>query len=321
MRYRAFIVLMIFSIPLWGQDSLVTDSLMVPDTVISQVIVKDTSAAVTPAKDTARTKRPDVLEAPDLSEIFSVYKIIWAILFIIAGYLVIRFIGGILNRFAERSTKYRIAIKSLIPIVKILGWTLLTIIIVAGIFQPPAATILAFSASIGVAVGFASQDVLKNIFAGIVVLIDKPFATGDKIEVGNYYGEVVEIGLRSTRIVTPDDSLVSIPNNEIMNGSVSNSNAGEPNCQVVAEIYLPIDADTVLVRELATEVAMVSKYVYLDKPISVLFFNEIKERKSYLKMRLKAYVSDIRDEFSFKSEMTEQTVKKLVEMGILKKEE
>jgi len=255
---------------------------------------------------------------PSISEFISFTKIFWALVFLIAGYLIIRVTNRALELLAERSTKYRIAVKSLIPIVKILGWVVLIFIVVAGIFQPPAATLLAFSASIGVAVGFASQDILKNIFGGIMILFDRPFQSGDKIEVGSYYGEVIEIGLRSTRIVTPDDSVVSIPNSEIMNSSVSNTNYGETNCQVVAEIYLPVDVDTIKARSIGIQVAQVSKYVFLNKPISVIFSNEYKDRKSLLKMKIKAYVFDIRDEFKFKSDMTEIAINKLLEAGLLK---
>ncbi len=257
------------------------------------------------------------LTPPSLSEIISVPKIFWSIIFLLAGYFLIKIISRILEVFAERSTKYRITIKSFIPVVKIMGWIGLIFIVVAGIFQPPAATLLAFSASIGVAVGFASQDILKNIFGGVMILFDRPFKSGDKIDVGGYYGEVVEIGLRSTRIVTPDDNLVSIPNSEIMNKSVSNANAGEANCQVVAEIYLPIDADTAQCRSIATQTAMVSRYVYLNKPIVIVFSNEFKDRRSLLKMKIKAYVLDIRDEFKFKSEMTEVVIKKLLAEKVL----
>ncbi|MEP0987151.1 mechanosensitive ion channel family protein [Ekhidna sp.] len=258
---------------------------------------------------------------PSISEIISLSKIFWAIIFLIGGYLFIRITSKILEIFAEKSTQYRITIKSFIPVVKILGWIGLVFVVVAGIFQPPAATLLAFSASVGVAIGFASQDIIKNIFGGVMILFDRPFKAGDKIDVGGNYGEVVEIGLRSTRIVTPDDSLVSIPNGEIMNHAVSNANAGEPNCQVVAEIYLPIDADTTQCRTIATQAAVVSRYIYMNKPITIIFSNEFKDRKSLLKMKIKAYVLDIRDEFKFKSEMTEIVIKKLLEEKILKVKE
>ncbi|MEQ9427049.1 MAG: mechanosensitive ion channel [Cyclobacteriaceae bacterium] len=257
---------------------------------------------------------------PSISELISISKVTWAIIWLVAGWFIIRVTTKALELFAERSTTYRITVKSFIPVVRILGWIILISIIITGIFQPPMATVLAFSASIGVAVGFASQDILKNIFGGLTILFDRPFMVGDKIEVGSFYGEVVSIGLRSTRIVTADDSLISIPNSTVVNNSVSNANTGEANCQVVAEFYLPPDIDTIQVRKIANQCAQVSKFIYLNKPIAVLFFHELKDRKPFLKMRLKAYVSDIRNEFRFKSEMTEIVLRELYEKGLIKEQ-
>jgi small-conductance mechanosensitive channel len=259
----------------------------------------------------------NAMQPPDIRDLISIPKIIWSLIFLVVGYFVIQILERVINLLAERSTKYRLMIKSIIPVIKIFGWIFIIFIIVAGIFQPPMATILAFSASIGVAVGFASQDILKNIFGGITILFDRPFKVGDKIESGHYYGEVVEIGLRSTRIVTPDDSLVTIPNGELMNQSVANANSGEPNCQVVAEIYLPVHVNTSLIREMTVEAVKVSRYVYLNKPITVLFSHEVKEKSAFLKMKIKAYVLDIRDEFKFKSDIVELVVRELVSREIL----
>ncbi|HET8859088.1 mechanosensitive ion channel family protein [Marivirga sp.] len=253
----------------------------------------------------------------ELSNLISNGNIFYTVVFFLFGFIVIKVISFILNALAERSTKYRIAFKGSIPIVKIVGWVIVISLIIVVIYQPSVASMLAVSASIGVAIGFASQDILKNIFGGIVILLDRPFVSGDKIEVDKYYGEVVEIGLRSTRIVTPDDSLVSVPNAVMMNSSLSNSNAGEPNCQVVSEIYLPLTIDPIKTREIATQAATISKYIYLGKPITVHFFNEVNNHHSYYKMRVKAYVMDIRDEFQFKSDMTELIITELVKVGVL----
>jgi small-conductance mechanosensitive channel len=270
--------------------------------------------------DTIKEKKSlsdKLISPPSVSDLISFEKIFWALIFFFVGLYLIRIVSKILELFAERSTKHRITIKGIVPVIRILGWSLVLYIIIAGIFKPPAATLLAVAASLGIAIGFAAQDIFKNIFGGIMILFDRPFLVGDKIEVGQYYGEVVKIGLRSTRVVTPDDSLVSIPNGDIMTHSVSNSNSGEPNCQVVAEIYLPITVDTEVVRQIALEAAQVSKYIYLNKPITVLFFNEIKEKKSYYKMRLKAYVMDIRYEFNFKSDMSELVMRELLKQKII----
>jgi small-conductance mechanosensitive channel len=263
----------------------------------------------------------DQVGIQNIKNLFKFEKIIGSLIVLLVGFYFMKFVTRILQIFAEKSTRYRLPLKGTIPIVRLLGWSTIVYIIVGLIIKPPFETLIALSASLGIAVGLAGQDLIKNIFGGIMILFDRPFQVGDKIQVGENYGEVISIGLRSTRIVTADDSKVIIPNSDIMNHSVSNSNSGEPNCQVVAEVFLPIDVSTVAVRDIALEVARVSKYVYLNKPINVLFFNEIKEKRSFLKMRLKAYVLDIRYEFDFKSEMTELIIRELIKNGFLKKED
>ncbi|HEX9757584.1 MAG TPA: mechanosensitive ion channel domain-containing protein [Nitrospiria bacterium] len=190
-------------------------------------------------------------------------------------------------------------------------------IIVADILEPPIATLVALTASAGIAVGIASQDILKNIFGGIMILFDRPFQVGDKIQIGKYYGEVISIGLRTVRIITPDDSLVSIPNSEIVNQSVSNANSGESHCQVVAEFYLPAHIDLLKAKKIAFKAAAVSRYIYSNKPISIIHINEIHEGKSLLKMRLKAYVLDIRYEFLFATEMTETVIREFLKHHLM----
>lgn len=317
-----FSVLLVASLNLAGysQDSVSTSPPKVVKSELdsNNIQKKNINKSTDPTKQTKiKSLTEELTTPPSISDLISFGRIFWAIVIFIIGVFLIKFVTKVLELFAERSAKYRISIKGIVPVVRILGWSLIVYIIISGVFRPPAATLLAVAASLGIAIGFAAQDIFKNIFGGIMILFDRPFQVGDKIEAGQYYGEVVKIGLRSTRIVTADDSLVSIPNGDIMTRSVSNSNTGEANCQVVAEIYLPITVDTEKVRQIATEAAQVSKYIYLDKPIAVLFFNEVKERRSYYKMRLKAYVMDIRHEFAFKSDMTELVIKELVKQKII----
>ncbi len=309
-----FVVLLLVT-PLYAVDttSVKSDSSFLSlDTAFSKDLTLTASRTDTAENIINQLKPPSILD------MFSVGKVVWALIFFLVGLYLIKLITKILEVFAERSTRYRITIKSVIPIIRIFGWVLILYIIIAGIFRPPIATVIAVTASVGIAVGFAAQDILKNIFGGIMILFDRPFQVGDKIELGEYYGEVIKIGLRSTKIVTADDSTVTIPNGELMNKSVSNTNYGEPNCQVVSEIYLPLGIDTDRVRQIAIEAAQVSRYVYLSKPITVLFLNEIKDRKVYLKMKLKAYVLDIRYEFQFKSDMTEIVIKELLSQNLIR---
>ena len=278
-----------------------------------------TNGLIPPLLPKTETKKRETVVP--LGDVIAFSSIFWSLIILIGTYFFIKILVTIIERFAEKSTNYRITLKSLSPFVRIIGWMVAIIWIIEGVFELSNDKLFAFLASAGLAVGFASQDILKNIFGGIMILFDKPFQVGDKIEVGAIYGEVKEIGLRSTRILTKDDSLVSLPNAEVVNSAVSNSNNGEANCQVVAEIYLPIDTDTNAARLIAIEAAQVSRFTYLNKPITVLFFNEVKEDRSYYKMRVKAYVSDIRNEFAFKSDMTEIIMKEFLKQSIFKKQD
>jgi small-conductance mechanosensitive channel len=298
-------------------DTLVMPASVRRDTLVILVEQKGSRNLLQQLGNTDSAAADDDSAPPDIGEILSFGKITWSIVILVVGFFIIRFTMKSLEFISEKSTRNRGATKRYGPMVQIFGWITFIYIVIAGVIHPPAETIIAVSASLGIAVGFASQDILKNIFAGIVILFDRPFSVGDKIEIGSTYGEVKKIGLRSTRIETADDSLVAVPNAELMNQLVSNSNSGEENCQVVAEIYLPITVDTEKVRRIATEAAQVSRFIYLNKPIAVLFFNEVKERRSYYKVRLKAYVMDTRYEFAFKSDMTELVMRELLAANVI----
>ncbi len=284
--------------------------------LIGSGIAQDSQAPV--AADTLKsTVLTGIDKLADKEWRVSVARIVWSFILFIAGFLIIKYVVKFLEVIGERWNNIRLLVKRLIPILRIGSWTIVLYIIIAWILSPPIETLVAVTASAGIAIGFASQDILKNIFGGIMIIFDRPFQVGDKIQVGNYYGEVVQIGLRTVRIITADDSLVSIPNGELVNQSVSNSNSGAFNCQVVAEFYLPPDIDLVKLKHIAYRAAAVSRYVYLKKPIAVVIKNEIHEGRSLLKIRLKAYVQDLRFEFAFASEMTEQVMHHLLANGLV----
>ena len=294
-------------------------SVTIPDTMVVAVVPDSAISNASAPADSAEHAggKMNQLGSPNLAKVVSVSKIIWSVVIGIVSWFILNFLVRLVGAIGERNPKRRLTVKRLIPVIRIVGWTFVVYVIIVGVFQPPIETVIAFFASVGVAIGFASQDLLKNIFGGLVILFDRPFQVGDKVEVGSYYGEVLEIGLRSTRMVTPDDSVVTVPNSEMMNQSISNSNSGESNCQVVAEFYLPITIDTAKARSIALEAAQVSRYIYLNKPIVVIFLHETNQHRTHLKMRLKAYVSDIRDEFVFKSDMTELVMTEFLKAGII----
>jgi small-conductance mechanosensitive channel len=87
-------------------------------------------------------------------------------------------------------------------------------------------SLLATSAVISVIIGFALQDTLGNIFAGLSMQLQKPFEPGDWVHFGNYLGRVHGIGWRATRIVTRDNERLEVPNNLIAKEILVNYTAG-----------------------------------------------------------------------------------------------
>lgn len=153
------------------------------------------------------------------------------------------------------------------------AFLLLLILLLAGaaylIFDITAEGLLAAAIVLGLLAGFATQDVLRNLVGGLVLALRAPFQVGDRISVGNAHGEVIAIGLHTTRIRTPDDCLVAVPNARILNTPVSRVEVGPSDCQVVADLYLPGDVDEAKAKKIAYEAAASSAYVLLEKPIVV----------------------------------------------------
>lgn len=252
-----------------------------------------------------------------IRELISFGKIIYSLLILFSTYLINKYITLIIENVSEKATNYRLFIKRLAPVSRILIWSIAIYIVIAGVIVPPIETVITIAASIGIAVGFASQDILRNIFGGIMIILDRPFQVGDKIQIGDHYGEVLSIGLRSCRVVTPDDSVVSLPNGELMNRAVSNANSSALDCQVVAEIFLPATVDVQKVKQIAFNAVYASSYTYLNKPVDVIVLNEMHNRQFIIKMRVKAYVLDIRYEFLFKSDMTEMIIAECNRLGYI----
>lgn len=244
------------------------------------------------------------------------WNLIMSVLALVIAYYVIRVLVWVLANRAERSATRRLTYMKAIPVVRIVVWSIAIYYIIRVVFDVGGQQLIVAGGAIGVAVGFASQDALKNVFGGIMIILDQPFQVGDKVRIEGTYGEVVSIGLRSTRIVTPDDNLVSVPNTQVVNGQVANANAGALDCQVVTEIYLPGWVDVVRAKKIAYDAAATSRYVYLEKPIVVLV-QDMFDHGFLTRIVVKAYVLDTRYEQVFSSDITERAKSEYLKQGML----
>jgi small-conductance mechanosensitive channel len=281
--------------------------------VAPQAAPADTATAPTAAPDADGTT--SLREVGETARSFGL-RALGAVLVLVLTFFLIKGVAFVLEALAERNAERRLLYKRLVPIIRVLLWATALYVVLRGIFDVDAQGLFAAAAAIGVAVGFAAQDLLKNIFGGLVILFDQSFQVGDKIQVGGTYGEVTSIGLRSTRIVTPDDNLVTVPNAQVADDQVSNANAGELNCQVATDLYLPGGVDEGRAKTIAYEAAVSSPYTFLDKPIVVLVMDEYDERHR-VHLKVKAYVIDTRYEALLASDVTERARRAFRADGLL----
>ena len=110
--------------------------------------------------------------------------IFWSLVIIVVFHFLIRALAWVLETLAERSVRRRLTFKWLIPITRMALWGIAAYLILRTVFRVDAQGLLAASAALGLALGIAAQDLLKNVFGGLIVVFDQPFQVGDKISVG-----------------------------------------------------------------------------------------------------------------------------------------
>jgi MscS family membrane protein len=242
-------------------------------------------------------------------------KIVYALLVLVAVYLMIRFITATLEALSRHAARARFFFKMLIPVMRFVLW-ISGMIIVIVMFAPSENTLLAVLGSVAIALGLGAQDLVKSIIGGLVILADRPYQLGDRVKIGDAYGEIDHIGLRSTKLTTPDDTRVTIPNSEILSNSAWCANSGVPDCQVVTDIFLPHDTNPTEALEIGYESAYSSPFLLLSKPVVVLLQDHF-QYAPYMTLRIKAYVYDHRFEPKFQSDITLRAKAELLKRGIL----
>jgi small-conductance mechanosensitive channel len=245
----------------------------------------------------------------------SVGKVLLVLMLVGGAWAVANALRVLLDLLAERFPSQRLLLKRLQPIARIFIYAG-TFYFVVGVVSPEEKALYAMLGSMALAIGLAAKDLLNDLIGGIVVLFDRSFQTGDRVAVGGHYGEVVSIGLRSTKLVTADDSLVTVPNSVMLASTVSNSNAGALDCQVVVDLYLPGAVDLAQVEHVAREAALTSKLAYLAKPVVVNVKDEFDETH-LTHVIVKAYVFDARYENAFAADITRRVRRELDRRGLV----
>lgn len=171
--------------------------------------------------------------------------------------------------------------------------------------------------TLAVSVGFALKDLTASFIAGLTIMIDRPFQVGDRVTFEGHYGDIIAIGLRSVRMQTLNDDIITIPNNKFLNEVAMSGNYGALDMQVVIPFYIGMDQDINIARDIIQEAASSSRYIHLPKPVVVLVKQTITDNYLAIQLTCKAYVVDIKVEKLFETDITLRVMQEFRKSNIL----
>ena len=256
------------------------------------------------------------MQETDLARIFkNLHQIdlVRILLVVVVAWLLTRVVERLLPWLAQRVTgRLRPYILPSVPVLRLLILIGAIVSIIPLIIEPTFQNLIAILGAVGLALGFALKDYASSIMAGIVALYERPYRPGDWVQVNGAYGEVTTVGLRAFRLVTPDDTTVTIPNIKLWQSNIFNANDGRRDLMCVTDFYLEPRHDASLVRQLLNDVALTSPYVNLTRPRTVI----VMEKPWGTHYRVKAYPVDARDQFQFITDLTIRGKAALDELGV-----
>lgn len=237
----------------------------------------------------------------------------WILLIALAAaalvFVVRRVLPWVAGKLPER---FRFYILPWVPVLRLLILIAAIVQIVPLIIKPTADNLFALLGASALAIGFAFKEYASSIIAGVVALYEQPYRAGDWISVDGAYGEVRSLGLRALTMVTPDNTVVTVPHSKIWETPIENENAGHRELQCVADFYLQPDHDGDAVRRALWDVGVTSPYLLLDRPVLVVAC----EKPWGTHYRLKAYPIDGRDQFLFLTDLTMRGKAQLRHLGV-----
>jgi len=261
---------------------------------------------------TALTILPLPTEPVDLDRFF--FSFMKSATIFIGFWLVVRLVSGFIKSSEAKMRESNPQLAGLLPLgrktIVIVMWIVATLIALQNIGYS-VTSLLAGIGIGGAALAFAAKDTLANFFGSIVIFVDKPFAIGDWVKVGQIEGVVEEVSLRVTRVRTFERSLITIPNQDLSTKPIENFSRMEKR-RIKFEIGVPyetpidrLEAGIARIRELIAEDAGLHnepQYVYFTKfeasslTIYVLCFTVSTDQTAYLETQHRLLVN-IKREF------------------------
>lgn len=166
----------------------------------------------------------------------------------------------------------------LIPVLEIAARYLIwfvALLLILSIFKIDITPLLAGAGIGALALALAAQEILSNVLGGAIIAVDKPFRIGDRVKIDTFFGDVMSIGLRSTRIKTLDNQIITVPNAKVTSGVVINYAMPDVKMKVRIPFSVAYGSDMEKVKEIlltiARDAAEKTSWVITDPTPSVYF--------------------------------------------------
>jgi len=274
-----------------------------PDVQSSDSTSTDSISVIDSAYTVFITHSPQISVTPFIIKLFWIFI---SVIFIIFAwrYLIHPILLILINKWSNKD-KIILTTKSIILVIAI--YFILTVIL-----QPPYEVVLIILASTGLTFALASKNLLRDIISGLHIFYSHLIQTGDRIQIGDFTGEVVNLGIKSTQIKKDDETVTIFPNHKITQSKIEKLTSGNSISSVRIFFYFPPDIDIIKTKEIAHRVVSLSRYVYLNKPITSELTNIIQDGQPFVQMCVNAYVLDIEYTGRFKSDVTENVMAELL---------
>lgn len=244
------------------------------------------------------------IDSSDLVLLASVVFLAW---------LLAAIVRKVLRALAEAvPQRMRLPVLRVIPLLRLcIGLAALTVIVPI-LIEPTFHNVIAIAASVGLALAFVLKDYASSLAAGVVAILECPYQPGDWIKIDGYYGEVKQISVRAVHIVTTYDNEIIIPHSKLWSSSISNSTSGSHSVLCVADFYLHADHDAEAAQRCLLQTGEASGYLMPGTKVAVV----VREKPWGTHYKLKAYVKESREQFSFVTDLTIRGKRALREMNL-----
>lgn len=207
-------------------------------------------------------------------------KVLGALVIFIIGILVIRLVkGGLKRMFDRRNTEPTIA--SFVTSFTNISLIILTIVISISTLGVDTTSLAALLAAGGLAIGMALSGTVQNFAGGLMLLAFKPFKAGDLIEAQGVLAKVVEVNITATKVLTPDNCVVILPNGALSNGKIVNYN-GRPLRRVEWIVSVEYGVDAAACKEAILAIVNSDPRVLHDETDTKQLYEEFKEKRYQL---------------------------------------